>query len=251
MTTNEPVSRLHLERLALGDLPPDEAAALQSRIAIDTELARRALKVRSEIARANEGMPPLDLDRAANVARTAALAPPSLWSRLVRLRLPILVAAGATAALVFVLSQPAPDDAAPIEQFRGSFDLELTLVRDGAARPQGALVKGQPGDRLQWRVTPGTPGWFSAFGVQDDGAVSAWGRPVEVAAMEAVVGAVLLDDYAGNEQVFFVLSDAPVGLNAVRLALERQFDTPVAALERLPGVPASATQRAVLVDRSP
>ncbi len=251
--TTQPVSRLNLERLALGDLPAAEAAALQQRIDGDPDLAARAVKIQSEIASSREALPPLDLDRAANVARTARLAeePPSLLDRLRFLVRPMpLVLAGATAALALFFLWPGASDEVPMEQFRGSFDLELTLVRDGAASPQGALVTARAGDRLQWRVTPGAAGWFAVFDVQDDGVVSAWARPTEVPAMVPIDGAVLLDDFAGSERVFFVLSEAPVGLQSVRGALERKFQTPIAELDTLPGVPDTASQRTVLVSKA-
>jgi hypothetical protein len=253
MTTPEPVTRLNLERLALGDLPAAEAAALQQQIDGDADLAARAVKIQSEIARSREALPALDLDRAANVARTAGLAEerPGLLDRLRFLLRPMpLALAGATAALALFLLWPGASDDVPTEQFRGSFDLELTLVRDGAATPQGALVTAQAGDRLQWRVTPGAAGWFSVFDVQDDGVVSAWARPTEVPAMIPIDGAVLLDDFAGSERVFFVLSDAPVGLQTVRGALERKFQTPIVELDTLPGAPEAASQRSVLVSKA-
>lgn len=248
--TTDPVSRLSLERLALGDLPDDEAASLEQRIAADADLASRADKVKGEIAQSREALPPLDLDRAANIARTAALSEgqPGLWTRLWERIGPIgFVVAGAAAVLLIVLMLPSAPEG-PEERFRGTFDLELNLIRDGAATPQGVLVTARAGDRLQWRVTPGSAGWFQVFDVQDDGAVSAWARPTEVPAMVPIDGAVLLDDYAGSERVFFVLSDAPVGTNAVRAAIEKRFSTPIVELDALPGIDGS--QRSVLVNKA-
>lgn len=254
MTAPEPVSRLSLERLALGDLPDPEAAALQQRIESDADLAARAIKIRSEVERSRDMLPALDLDRAANVARTAALMDRerSFWGPRIGEKIPLipLILTSAAAAVALFMVWSSPSDEVPIEQFRGTFDLELTLVRDGAGSPQGALVTAQTGDRLQWRVTPGAAGWFSVFDVQDDGVVSAWARPVEVPAMKPIDGAVLLDDFAGSERVYFVLADEPVGLASVRLGVERQFETPLAEMDLLPGVPRSASQRSVLLSKA-
>ncbi len=253
MSTPEPVSRLSLERLALGDLPDAEAAALQRRIDADADLSARAQQVRSAIARSREALPALDLDRAANVARTAALVDRerSFWSRhkghVFTLLLPSVAAA---AAVVLATVWPRPSDDVPVEQFRGSFDLELTLVRDGAGSPQGALVTARSGDRLQWQVTPGAAGWLSVFDVQDDGVVSVWAAPTEVPARIPIDGAVLLDDFVGSERIYFVLADEPVGLTSVRAGVERAFETPLAELDSLPGVPLSASQRSVLLNKT-
>ena len=78
--------------------------------------------------------------------------------------------------------------------------------------------------------------------------MSLWGRPVQVQAGESVEGAVVLDDYAGKERVFFLLSEAPVGQNAVDQAVRSVFDRPLADLDTLPGI--DATQRSVLIVRT-
>lgn len=251
--THEPISRLSLERLALGDLPADEASALEARIAADADLAARAARIRADITRSSEAMPPLDLDRAANVLRTAGmeeLRRDWFFRQWERGRLwPMLLAVGAAATLAVVFLQPAPAPEVPVEQFRGSFDLEVFLIRDGAATPQGALITARAGDRIQWTVTPGSAGVFQVFDVQDDGVVSAFGRPRDVHPMQSFDGAMLLDDYAGAERLYFVLSDEPIGTNAVRAIVERKYNTPIADLDPMPGLQ-DATQRSVLISRA-
>ena len=122
-------------------------------------------------------------------------------------------------------------------------------IRDGAATPQGALITARAGDRIQWTVTPGSAGVFQVFDVQDDGVVSAFGRPRDVHPMQSFDGAMLLDDYAGAERLYFVLSEGPIGTNAVRAIVERKYNTPIADLDPMPGLQ-DATQRSVLISRA-
>jgi len=152
-----------------------------------------------------------------------------------------LVAVAAAAAVVVAVLPGAPTH----DVYRGAMDLEIQRVRLGSAVEQGAVVRAQEGDRIQFQVRSAQPGVLAVFNVQDDGAVQTYLQPRPVAPREAVSGAVLLDDYAGAERIFFVVADQEVGEDAVHRALELGFDRPLVDLDRLPGL--DGTQRSVLV----
>jgi anti-sigma factor RsiW len=237
------VSRLTLERWALGDLPPSEAAALEARLADDAELAAHAERVRVALDAAANDLPAAPewgaLGAAPADAPPRGVVIPGPWGRA---RTPLIV--GAVAALVFVFVGLRPDPA-PTTTFRGALDVQVQLIRGGAASEQGLLVQARAGDRLQYTVTPPAAGWVSVFDLQDDGQLATWTPPREVYAQQPVQGAVLLDDYAGSERVFFVFAEQPIDEAAAKATLEQAFDTPLVSLESLPGL--EATQRSVLL----
>ncbi len=228
------VSRLELELWALGKLPLDRVEELERQCALDEELEARRLAVRTQVQDAATDLPALDLPEEA-----------SSWWRWLVPALGVAAAAAAAITLSVDTTPDAPDT--PDVVFRGSFDLELTRVRLGSAERQGALIDVQPGDRLQWSITPAQAGWVSVFDVQDDGELQAWVAPTEASASTPVEGAVLLDDYAGSERVFFVVSDRPVDASEAELALAEVWKQPLADLDELPGL--DATQRSVLLVR--
>ncbi len=152
----------------------------------------------------------------------------------------------AVAALLLLglFLRPGPEPVAT-ERFRGSLDVRVDLVRDGASTEQGLVVTASRGDRLQYRVLAATAGWITVLDLQDDGHLSAWTAPVQVGAKQPVRGAVLLDEYAGSERIYFVHSSDPIDVAAVRSALGTAFETPLVDLDALPGL--QATQRSVLL----
>jgi hypothetical protein len=130
-------------------------------------------------------------------------------------------------------------------------DLELVRVRMGEALPQGAVVEAREGDRLQFALSSSVPTWAQVYDFQDDGLVQTWLEPTEVVAKQPVVQAVLLDAYAGDERVFFLLSPEPIPLERARQAGEQIFEQDLAELDRLPGFGAEVVQRSVLIVKEP
>ena len=125
------------------------------------------------------------------------------------------IAAAAAVLLLAVLARPTPEPE-PGDRFRGSLDVRVDLVREGAATEQGLVVHAAEGDRLQYRVLAPAAGWITVLALQDDGEVAVWTGPVEVAADQPVRGAVLLDDCAGSERIYFVHSPEPIDADAAR-----------------------------------
>lgn len=237
----DPVSRLELERWALGRLEPERVAALEAISQDDPDLLARMERVRDELARAAEGLPAFELP---DEDEAPAQAPAWAW-----LRRPLFVAlplaAAVAVALFFALP---PTDTPPHQAWRGGMvDLELFRVRLGEPAQQGALVQGRVGDRLQYTITPSDAGWLQVYNLQDDGRVQAYLEPRQVAGKQPVESAVVLDDYPGTERIFFLLSAEPLGLEAFQLSAQQAFHTPLVELDRLSGLGDALTQRSVLV----
>lgn len=234
-------TRLILEKWALGELPPDEAKRLEARIASDDELAAWAARVRTEVTEAAKDMPQLRLPVEAESRSWL----PDLGGLLLR---PVSVGGlGLMALLVAIWLIPWPAPQGPDTTWRGSLDLQIHLVRDGQASKQGALVRARAGDRFQYSVAAPQAGFLSVWDLQDDGELQAWLEPAAVDAKNSREGAVLLDDYAGTERVFFVWSELPLADDAIQRAVEQAFDVPVVDLERLPGLADGVVQRSVLL----
>ncbi|MFH1464638.1 MAG: hypothetical protein ABIO70_09650 [Pseudomonadota bacterium] len=229
---SNPVSRLDLERWALGRLDPAAAAALVAQAREDADLGARMARVRREIEAAGD-LPPLELP-------AEAPAPPRrrwVWAW------PAFAAAAA--AVVLTVAQPWRQP--PSEVFRGAFDLELVQVRLGQASPQGALVRGRAGDRLQFTVVPTRAGTLQVYDLQDDGALQPIGDARPVTAGEPATGALLLDDFPGSERLYFLVTDGALEPAEVQRAVERAHARPLADLDHLPGLGEGTLQRSVLV----
>ncbi len=223
---SEPVTRLELEQLALGELPVERVRAIESAAAGDPELASRIGCVRTEIDAAARDLPPLRLP-----------SPAPAWARWP----PLVVAGLALAAALLLWLRPGPS-----ETFRGGFDLKVERLRNGRVAEVGLVIDVREGDRIQYVVTPQRDGTLGVFDLQDDGELFTWLAPREVAAFERVTGAAELDDYTGSERMFVVFH--PDGFTTAELeeALERVWRTPLLALDALP---IDADQRSVVLLR--
>jgi hypothetical protein len=129
--------------------------------------------------------------------------------------------------------------------WRGDLDLQIWRVHMGQAVEQGAVIDAQAGDRLQWTIETNEAGWFAVYDVQEDGEVNVFTEPMELSAHSLIEGAVLLDDYAGSERLFFVLTDQPLRVVDVEIAVEEAWRSPIQDVDALPLD--ALTQRSVLV----
>ena len=160
--------------------------------------------------------------------------------------LAILTGVFAAAAGVMLAVQPSSP---PAEVFRGDFDLSVERVRAGSGTSVGLIVEARSGDNLQYTVTPSADGWWMVANIQDDGEVAMWTPPRRATAGTPDQAAVQLDAYPGAERAFFILSEAPLELEAVREAYAQAYRKPLADLDTLPGLPAK--QRSILIVKSP
>ena len=241
---DHPVSRLDLELLALGKLPPEAAADIEARAAQDPELAARVARIREEIDDAAHDLPALRLP----FEEEEEAAEGSFWTSWMRWT--PFVLAGAMAAAMALLSinsgGPSEDPGRGEVRFRGALDLKVWRVHEGQAQEEDGLIEAAAGDRIQYEVASDTKAWLSVFNVQDDGQLSTYLAPTELSPLTPKKAAVLLDDYKGSERIFFVLDEQPVTEDAAAAALEKAWDAPLAELDALPGLK-GAQQRSVLV----
>lgn len=242
---SDPVSRLDLERLIVGDLEGPNADALRARIDADPDLARRFQRLSAELS-ADVPLPALVLPAASD--EEPAQAPrPSGFPRWASLGTLAVLLAAAVALIVARL----PDAPADPTVFRGTFDLEVVRVRNGDVQPVGMLVQARNGDRIQLVVRPGDPSdRVSVFDVQDDGVVSEWAHGVSVGPDGTATVSAILDDYAGLERVYVLVGPEPVDPVRFERSIEASWGTPLADLDVVPGLK-GVTQRSVLVLEDP
>lgn len=226
------LTRLELERYALGDLAPERAQQIDALAARDPALQARLERIVGHVRDAGQDLPPLDLPADAPER--------SRW----RVWGPALAAALALVAVVPVAGTLLKPDPAP-QTFRGGVDVQVWRVRAGAAEPQSGLIQAQAGDRIQLEVQSDVAGWLSVYNVQDDGQVQTYLAPMELAPLQVGKAAVVLDDYTGAERIFVLVSADPIDQTQVLGAVQSAWDQPLTELDTLPGLDAS--QRSLLV----
>lgn len=225
------VPDLSIERLARGELAPDEAAAVRAALGDDAQAQLEAI--------------------AADDAATLARLPPAAVASVVRRRLaadapqpvrwwiPLGVAAAAAVAVLWLSRSPrdvapeglpsgegpgelALDDGGDVVRLKG--DAALTIDRKSAAGSErlgdDALV--QPGDRLQlqYRAADATHGVIVSI---DGGGGVTLHHPADASASTELTGSGLvaldhsyeLDVAPGFERFFFVTARSPVDIDAV------------------------------------
>ncbi|MFT5683175.1 MAG: hypothetical protein ACI8RZ_004104 [Myxococcota bacterium] len=232
----EAFTRLELERWALGRLEPARAEALTSARAADPDLDERAQHIQAEIQSAARDMPPLHLPVEAD----------PWWRRL--LTPPPMAFAGLALAAAVTLAVILPDEPTPDGRMltRGAgIGLQIVRVRDGQADNQASLIRAQTGDRIQYTLTAESDGHVAVYNLQDDGTIKAYRTSEPISSGETVESAVLLDDYAGSERIFFLLDAEPITDEMVSGAVQRAWRAPLADLDVLPG--AAEQQRSVLI----
>ena len=243
--TGNPISRLTLERWALGRLDEEQARALERAMTRDQALRRRAECLRQEIERARQDLPPLVLPQEEEKSKgwLAELLGP--W----RVQLAFGVGLAALALLALLPPREIVIGEKPSAEvvFRGAMDLQLHRIRQGEIAPQGALVQAREGDRLQYQVTSDGQGVLQVLNLQADGQLLHYLQPRALTPQQPIQGAVILDDYAGMERIFFVISPRALDREQLQAAIQRAWNTPLAELDALPGLGAGVVQRSVLV----
>lgn len=225
---NAPVPDWRLERYALGELPPDEASALERRLAEDTALAARLDALRAD-DRAFAARYPAEVTLAA-VRRRAAPANNARWYG-------IVVGAAAAAALAFVAVgsatvQHTGPDAIEATRIKGS--ARLVVLRDdgGSGSPLSDGASARPGDLLQLRYIAAGDRFGVVASVDGRGAVTVHlddhgaAAPLDQDGAVALPAAFELDDAPRYERFYLVTSDAPFPTDAVRAALAASPDAP-------------------------
>lgn len=231
--TPDTFTRLELERWALGRLDPARAEALAAARATNPALEARAQRIQAEITAASQGMPALRLPAEVEPWWRRLLSPP-----------PMLLGGLVLAAAVTLVVTLPDDDGGMVARGEG-IGLEIVRVRDGQADVQASLIRAQAGDRIQYSITAESDGYIAVYNLQDDGTLSPYLTSEPIWKGETAERAVLLDDYAGSERIFFLLDDDEITDEIVSGAVQRAWRTPLADLDALPG--AADQQRSVMI----
>ncbi|MGB5809991.1 MAG: hypothetical protein WBG86_05635 [Polyangiales bacterium] len=196
------VSDFAMDRLLVGELVQEEAAALRGRIRACPHCQARLDELREE-QRAFSARPiPIHLGRRRSSTVRAAVA---------------LVAAAAAAALFVQL--PVTDDGV-IRTKGGAWAGYTVVAPDGAVRGDQDSGLAYPGDELQWNVHIDEPRYAAVLSRDPTGNVSVYFPDSNVAALvsprdgrtQTLRLAARLDGLLGEEDLFILLCETPVQL---------------------------------------
>ncbi len=220
------ITRFDLELYLLDELDPQRRGEVQAALDADPDLAERLERLRADVDIPVPAFvpPPLQIPEPANR--------PWRWA----MGLAVAAAVGIT-ALVVLRPQ------GPQMTYRGAMELDVQVVRNGVITAAGSVIQTHPGDLLQWRVLSDTDGHLTVVDQQDDGVWAVW-KSAPVTAGLSVEGTVQLDGYQGAERVWFVVSDAPLQVDAAMLPA----GVDVATTDRLT---VDGTQRTLLLTGAP
>jgi hypothetical protein len=224
-----------LERIALGELPPEELAAARARLASEPEGLERLARLESDDGATRAKLPPSEV--AAEVARrrrgveasrsVRAASPPRRWLPAVALGLPVTVGL----VLLMVLSQrelpeePHSPQAAVLLDTTRTKGLEpkLLIHRQTQGEPEvlGDSARAARGDVLQLSYVSAGRRYGAVLSVDGRGSVtlhfpeSPEGSPELRGGTVSLPSAYELDDAPAFERFFFVTSDAPFDVRTV------------------------------------
>jgi len=218
MSPDPHLSTLLLHRLRYGELSAAERASAEAHLSA-CESCRGRHQAQQAFRRAFEAAPPrLVLPEPA----------PSIWQRLRRYALPVLIPTLAVALAVIALRVwPSPTGAGPHDDTRlkGGLILEqpglAILVEDHGLLGEDEALR--PGDRIQLRLPPGLG--VEAWVGDRDGPVGRF--DLDPTAPTLSPFALSIDGEAGDEELILVLSDEPLDRATAARAMNG---------ERLPGV---------------
>jgi len=255
MPEQNPISDLVLERYALGEHSPAQAAQVERQLAVDPELARRLAALRDSDRELLGEYPP---EKMVERIRRRADARPAggAWRLPLMLTVPSLAAAAALMLLVRAGPAPIAGGVGPLEageRIKGDARLLAFLVRDGEATPLADQSQVASGAVVQLHyVAAGRP--FGAIVSIDGegGATLHWPEQrvaearLEPRGQTSLPHAFQLDDAPGFERFFFVTSREPIPADAILEAARAAAGRPDA--DRAPlELPAAWEQSSLLL----
>lgn len=240
-----------LERIALGELPPDELAAARARLAQEPEGLARLAQLEADTAATLARLPPADVARevvrrsesAARVARAreAQEARPSPLRRFA----PALALVPALAVVaLFIVGRPGTPQGGPsgdeatgeVTRFKG-LEPQLVLHRQRGEVPERLTdgTRAAPGDVVQVAYVAAGRAHGVILSIDGRGTVTlhapetgSQSAPLAASGTHALPRAYELDDAPSFERFFLVTADAPFALDSVLTAARALASTPEA-----------------------
>ncbi|PTL84823.1 ActD-like protein [Vitiosangium sp. GDMCC 1.1324] len=248
-----------LERIALGELPPEELAAARARLLQEPDGAARLSALEADTAACLARHPPAEVAHRvgsrARVSRARGMLP-------ARGFLPVLtlVPALAAAALVVLVRPQVPAPVGPETELTRIKGLEprLTLYRQhqDAAEPLAEGTRAAPGDVVQLAYVAAGRAQGVILSVDGRGTLTlhapesgATSVPLAPSGTHALPGAYALDDAPGFERFFLVTAETPFALDEVLAAARSLAGHPEARNSPLP-LPSRYTQTSFLLEKT-
>lgn len=259
-----------LERIALGELPPEELAAARARLATEPGGLERLARLESDDGATLEKLPPSQVVAEVERRRRVVEASRSLnASRPVRGWLPA-VALGAPLALGLALmmflsrgelpEETRPQQVALLETTRTKgLEPKLLIHRQAGGGPEPLVdaARTRQGDVLQLSYVSAGRRYGAVLSVDGRGSVTLHFPESLTGSLELKGGTVSLpsayelDDAPAFERFFFVTSDAPFDVNALmESARQLAHDPDRARREPLP-LPAPLSQTSISLEKMP
>jgi hypothetical protein len=249
-----------LERIALGELPPEELASARARLLQESDGAARLAALQADTAATLERLPPAELARrVASQARVRQLGRERTAPRF-RPALALVPALAAAALVLLVRPQAAPpvggQEALEETRVKG---LEPHLVvhrqRDQAAEALADGARVAEGDVVQLAYVAAGRAHGAILSVDGRGTVTLHAPeagqasvPLARTGLHVLPGAYALDDAPGYERFFLVTADAPFALEEVLAAARSLAGRPDASTSPLP-LPSRYTQASFLLEK--
>ncbi len=259
-----------LERIALGELPPDALAAAKARLAQEPDGLERLARLEADSRATLERHPPervlAEVERrrrlkAAQASATAEARPARRLLPSLALGVPVL----ASLVLLVLVTQrePPPEDTRSelpmLEATRPKGDPQLVLHRQGAAgaeRLEGS-AQARRGDVLQLGYNAAGKRYGAVLSLDGRGTVTLHlpqtpdGSLVLKGGAVSLPNAYELDDAPAFERFVLVTSEEPFDLDAVLTAARALARDPAEAARAPLALPASLSQTSVTVQKVP
>jgi hypothetical protein len=259
-----------LERIALGELPPEELAAARARLAAEPGGLERLARLEADDGATLARLPPSQA--AAEIARRRRVveasrslspsSPPRRWLPAVALGAP--VAAGLALLMLFsqreLPEEPRPQQAVLLETTRTKgLEPKLLIHRQtaGAPEPLADSDRVRAGDVLQLSYVSGGRPHGAVLSIDGRGSVTLHAPESSTGPLALKGGTVPLpsayelDDAPAFERFFFITSDEPFDVNALmESARELARDPERARREPLP-LPPPLSQSSLTLKKEP
>ncbi|MFY0568312.1 ActD protein [Archangium lansingense] len=259
-----------LERIALGELPPEELAAARARLAAEPGGLERLAKLESDDGATLAMLPPSQVGaeverrrRVVEASRSLSASTPSRrWLPAVALGVP--VAAGFALLMLFsqreLPEEPRPQQVALLETTRTKgLEPKLLIHRQTRGEPELLVDSAQArqGDVLQLSYVSGGRRYGAVLSVDGRGSVTlhapeALTGPLELkSGTVSLTSAYELDDAPAFERFFFVTSDEPFDLDALMESARQLAREPERARQEPLPLPPSLSQASLTLNKAP